>query len=648
MNKRRVLSGINDHLVTVVAVAMSLYHLITLSHVLGYFGCVPLQPLQHRAISLSFIMVLLFLVVPAGKKTRRDTDEIVPWYDWLLIVVSIVTNLWVVTHLVKFMELATGWGEPGKIEVVFCILLVVAILEACRRTMGWAMVSVALFFLLHVWFGHYLPGILYVKRVSIDSIVVQLYASSGGIYGIAMAVASTIIVTFIIFGAFLNASGAGEVFINLSLAIAGRFRGGPAKVSVIASSLMATMSGSGVANVATTGVVTIPMMKKIGYKPEFAGAVEAVASNGGQIMPPVMGAVAFLIAEVLEMPYYQVITAAFLPAVIYYVALFMMVDLEAAKTNIKGLPPEELPSFWKTLADGWLLLTPIAFLIFMLVVLKYEPQTSCVYSVLFLIIVASFRKKSRMGPKKLIQGLKGGGTGMIEVGAGCAAAGLIIFSVMFTGLGFGFSLMLTTLAGDNLFLLLVIGALASFVLGMGLSSVPCYITLSMLVGPALIKAGIAPIAAHLFFFYWGILSFITPPVAVSAFFAGSIAGANLMKTGWTATRLGIVSYLVPFIFVYSPALLMMGEVRRIIVAVITAILGATALAAGLEGYLFQKQNWIQRILMVATGVLLITPGWKGDAFGIALAAIVIVWQLSTRRRGLASEVKPAAASQLPR
>jgi len=635
MGNHESFATLRDKLITIVAIVMSLYHIAVLSNFHTYLlGMPPLQLVLQRAISLAFVLVLVFLRTRISKKTHQDR---IPWYDWLMIILSIITNAWAVIHSERFVSMGSGWERPWLIDIILCLVLVLLILEGTRRVIGEVMVGVAVFFLVHVGFGSYFPGFMHSRQVSLESIVVQLYASSGGIYGLAMGVAATLIMAFVIFASFLQASGAGEAFIQVALALAGRFRGGPAKVAIIASSLMGTVSGSGLANVATTGVITIPMMKKIGYRPEFAGAVEAVASNGGQIMPPVMGAVAFIISEFLQMPYSQVCIAAALPAILYYVALFTMVDLEAARTGLKGMPPEEIPYFWKTLKNNWLLLTPILCLIVTLIVIELPPETSCMVSILFLIVVTMFSKKTRMGRAKLLEALKGGGTGMIEVGAGCASAGLIIFSVMFTGLSFTFSILLTSLAGGNTFFMLALGAIASFILGMGLSSIPCYITLAMLIGPALIQAGITPIAAHLFFFYWGILSFITPPVAMAAFLAASIAEGNMFKTGWIATRLGVVSYLVPFIFVYHPALLLKGSPGDVILATITAVLGTLALSSGLEGYLVRDESWTERILMIAAGVLLIAPGFITDAIGLACAIVVVIWQMAKLKGQIAPQ-----------
>jgi len=506
-------------------------------------------------------------------------------------------------------------------------LTIVLLLEASRRVIGIAMPIIAIFFILETMFSNYIPGLFQGRGFSWASIVKQLYIWDAGIFGIPIYVASTIVIAFILFSNFLQHSGGGKFIIDAAFSLFGRFKGGPAKVAVVASALFGTISGSTSANVAGTGVFTIPLMKQVGYKPHFAGAVEAVASNGGQIMPPVMGAVAFIMCEFLQIPYISVCIAALLPAILYFLALLIMVHLEALKEGLSGIPPQMLPSFKKTIRSGWFYMIPIVVLIFFLAFFKYSPEFAVLYALGSLFLVALFKKGSILKVPKILEWLRSSGLAMLEVGTACATAGIIIGCIGLSGLGQKLSTGLVTLSGGSLPVLLVITAIAAFILGMGMTSIPIYIMLVILVAPALIQMGVPPLAAHLFVFYWGLVSFITPPVCIAAFVASAIAESKPFQTGWQATKLGIASFIIPFFFVYSPVLLLKGPPWEIIQAVITSIFGILALSVSVAGYGLRYLNFWERSLLFVSAMLLIHVGWKTDLIGFGIMGVVAVNQI---------------------
>jgi TRAP transporter 4TM/12TM fusion protein len=418
----------------------------------------------------------------------------------------------------------------------------------------------------------------------------------------------------------------------------GRFRGGPAKVSVISSGAFGTVSGSAVANVMVDGWLTIPLMMKSGYQPHFAAAVEATASTGGQIMPPVMGVTAFLMAELLGMPYAEIALSAFLPAILYYIAVFMQVDFEAGKRGLKGFPREILPQLRKALLDGWIFIIPVIVLFYTMFVLYMDADIAGLYSTVSALIVCMFKRRSRLTVKKFLLLLEAAGESLIEIGAVVGAAGLIIGVMSVSGLGFSFSMALTELAGGNMFVLLLLAAVSTTFLGMGMPVLPAYVLVSILVVPALTKMGMVPLCAHMFVFYYAVLSFLTPPICLSVYAAASIAKSKLMPTAFQALRLGIVAYIVPFIFAYSPTLLLIGTPAKVILSFILAILGVIMLSAGVEGYLFRDLKWFDRILAILGGMGVMIPlGWA-EGLGGAIILILLfrqwVEKRSSRSRGI--------------
>ena len=567
---------------------------------------------------LGLILGLTFLLFPA---TKGAPNNKVPWYDLILALLGLAVGIYLVLY---HPEIERRHYVATHFELFLGATAILLILEASRRsTAGWCLPIMGAFFIFYAFYTNIFPGILQGKGYSFDRVVPYIYLTESGVLGDAMHMAATIVITYILFGQALLDSGCGKVLSELCLSLVGRFRGGPAKVAIIASALFGTMSGSPGANVAVTGTFTIPMMKNIGYDSQFAAAVEAVAATGGAIMPPVMGVVAFLMAEFLGISYAQVALAAFLPALLYYIGLFFQVDLEAVKKNLRGLSKEEIPKLGPALKNGWQLLFPIAVLVYFLLIARITAATAGLYATVATILVSWLRQESRLGPQRILSTLRSTGQSMLDIGIVCAYVGIIVGSLYLTGLGVNFSIMITSLAGGNVFILLVLAAVASFVLGTGMPSIPSYALLAILVAPALAKMGIDPMAAHLFLVYYGVMSFITPPVAPSAVVAAGLANASYMGTGWQACRLGIVAYLVPFAFVFNPVLLMKGGIIEIILTFFITTIGCLFLAAGLEGYLLRRVNWVERIIFLISGAGLFMPSWKTRVIGAVVLAFIL-------------------------
>lgn len=617
-----------DRVILVFGTVLALCALLWVSGVLFSLFNLTIYSMQYRAIFLWIVLTLIFLTRPLRKGGPKDR---LPWYDTLLISASAITCGYIFL-LPGLVYEHYAYGMATHLEVVLGIVLLVTLLEAGRRNIGLAMPIVVLFFIFHPLVGTFLPGALYSRAYSLPRAFHFLYLSPDGIFGLPLHVGATIITVFVLFGTFLQATGVGSFIIDLAMAIAGRWRGGPAKVSVFTSAAFGTISGSTVANVVVDGVVTIPLMKSLGYKPYYAAAVEAAASNGGQVMPPVMGAVAFIIAEVLAIPYWRICVYSAIPAILYFAAIYWQIDFEAGKLNLKGLPQDELPDFKKVLKKGWIYFLPFVFLFVALFVLLYSPEKSGAVALLGVFAMSFLKKETRLNPRKLAGAIVENAHGILTAGIACALAGVILGSVSLTGFGVKLSGLMVDISGGSLFLLLTLAALASFLLGMGMSSIPCYIMVSVMVAPAVIKLGVLPIAAHLFVFWWAIVSFVTPPVAIAVYVASSIAGSDLWQTGIQATKLSIIAFIVPFMFCYNPELLLIGEPLKIVLTVGTAFLGIPLLAAGLEGYLWVKTNTYQRLLFIGGGLLLIVPVHSAAIPGLIAGGIAIVWQWSMRRK----------------
>lgn len=628
---------LRSKLVLLVAASWSIYTLAYLCNVFFYLGVV-IYPITHRAISAGLISILVFLVHAPKKGVSRETLR---WYDVLPILFVIVGCSYIAVRADSLV--AEGRLTSYPFEIILASLLFLSVIEASRRTIGWVLPGLVIFFFFYAVYSDHFPGFLHSTGFSYPMMFGWMYLSAEGFWGMIIGIVSTIVAGFIIFGGFLRALGASDFFNELALATVGFMRGGAAKAAVVASTLFGTISGSIAANVATTGQITIPLMKDTGYEKNYAGAVEATASTGGMFMPPIMGATAFLIAEFLNISYWSVCVAAFLPAIAYYATLLAQVDLEAAKIGLRGLPREDLPSLKRTLFGGWQYLLPFALLIFLLGILRYSAQTSIMYTIGALIIVSSFKKESRLTPKKLLVALEDSARGMMSIAPLCTAIGILVGSIAITGAGTRFTSQLLTISGGNLMVLLILTASAAFILGMGMTAVSVYILTVILLAPALIKAGVEPISAHMFLFYFGCLSFITPPVCVGAYIAAGISGGNPWRTGFRAVRLGFAAFLVPWAFVFNPGILMIGSPFDIILSFFFVALGAMTIAVAFEGYFIKDLKIGENIFLTMSGICLFIPNVLSRGLALAFLAVFLFRHLVQTRRSKIPHVRESGA-----
>jgi len=593
--------------VCLLSVTLSIYHLFV-----AYAGS--LEAHAFRSTHLAFVLVLCFLLRPLGRKDWKEPKN--GWFAVDLLCVLLVLGVQVYT-LWDLDAFIFRRGDLTDMDLYVGTVMIILLMEATRRAVGWAMVVIAGFFLIQTAFSDHFFGIFYGPPSSWFTMVDYLFMRENGIYSIPIMVMATYIFLFILFGAILVRSGAGRFFINVALALTGARVGGPAKASVVSSCLMASVSGSAVANVVTTGSFTIPLMKRIGYRPYFAGAVEACSSSGGQIMPPVMGAAAFVIAEFLNIPYLKVAVAGLFPAVIYFFSIFVMVHFEARKRNLATISAAEMPDFKEEVKRGGHLFLSIAVIV-VLMIIGYTPMYAAFWAIISILILSFLRKETRMTPTDILSALEEGARLAVPVSVACAAAGVIIGCVFVSGLGLKFTNLIVTLAAGKLWIALILTMIASLILGMGLTTTAVYITLAALVIPALVKMGVVPMAAHLFAFYFGLVSAITPPVALAAFAAAGIAGSNPMQTGWHSLRLGIAKYILPFVFVYAPGLVFEGNWHQIVLAIVGGFAGIYALTITTEGWIIAGVDWPLRILTAICAFLFFTPGLDLGFMGLGV------------------------------
>ncbi|PTL38152.1 TRAP transporter permease [Alkalicoccus saliphilus] len=607
-------------LVSLTAVALSLYHLYT-----SYFGT-PVT-LQHRSLHVAVILMLVFFLYPPLKTAKRN---VLPWYDALLALMALSTTVYI---FVEYEGIIQRGGIPNNWDLLFGGILVLLVLEAARRVTGWGLPVLASLFLVYGLFGRELGGIFRHRGYEWSEIVGYMYQTTEGVYSTAIGVSATYIFLFILFGAFLQKSGMGQFFNDLALAIAGQTRGGPAKVSVIASGFLGSINGAAVANVVTTGSFTIPLMKKIGYKRDFAGAVEASASVGGQILPPIMGAAAFIMAEILGMPYSEIALAALLPALLFYIGVITQIHLRASKEGLQGISKENLPAVKQVLMERGHLLIPLIFLMYMLFFSGRTIIFSAFLTILVTVIIAMLRHTTRMTVRDIFDALENGARTAVGVAVACAAVGLIVGIASLTGFGLSLANGIITLGGESLLLTLMFTMVACIVLGMGLPSIPTYIITSTMAAPALIELGIEALVAHLFVFYFGIFANITPPVALASFAAAGIAGGNQMRTGFVSMKLAIAGFIVPYLFVYNNSLLLTNTtLGEGILVVTTSVIGVVMLGVAAEGFLMTKMPAVLRLVLAGGAILLMTPNLLYDAAAIAVIVIClgIQWVLAKR------------------
>lgn len=574
-----------------------------------------LPPQIHRPIHLAFGLALVYLLYAGTSKGNHNKIGIV---NMILALLGVFVSLY---WVIDYEGLVTRTGNYTTMDMVVGGIAIVLVLEAARRVVGIPIALIATIFLLYTYFGPYMPGFLEHRGSDVERIIGHSYYTLEGILGTPLAVSSTFIFLFVLFGAFLEKTGVGEYFNDLSLVIAGRRIGGPAKVAVFSSALQGTISGSSVANVVTSGAFTIPMMKRLGYRSEFAAAVEASSSTGGQIMPPVMGAAAFLMAEFIGVPYLEIAKSAILPAILFFVGIWIMTHFEAKRLGLRGLSKEELPNKIEVLKKMYLLL-PIVIIITALM-MNISAERSAIIGIVSTIIVGAFRKETRMSIADILEALASGARMALGVVAATACAGIIVGTITLTGIGLKLANGLIDLAGGQLFLTLFFTMIASLILGMGTPTTANYIITSTIAAPALIQLGVPAIAAHMFTFYFGIVADITPPVALAAFAASGIAKSKPIRTGVESTRLSIAAFMAPYIFVVSPALLLINTtLLESIWVMLTSTLGMIGVGAGLIGYWMSKLNVLERILAVAGGVLAVIPGIETDIAGFILLGLV--------------------------
>jgi len=611
-----------------VAVGMASFHVYT-----SYAGT--FYPYVQRSVPVMLSLILTFLMIRASKNTPKDAP--VPFYDWILVALTIPA-IGYITFNSDY--LANRWPMTPTftvttLELLLGIMTTLLILEATRRLLGWLLVIVAVVALLYTYFGEHSPILILQHRgYTFAHMLDYMYLTDNGIWGIALGVAATYIVLFIIFGAFAEKAGVARFFIDFSNSIAGHTKGGPAKVAIFSSALIGSVTGSTVANVYTTGQFTIPMMKRLGYRPSISGAVEALASNGGQIMPPIMGAAAFILAAYSGVPYIEVAIASLIPALLYFGGLLWFIHLEAHKTGLAGAPADESLSVREVLLKGGHLMSPIVALVGCLVY-GFSPVRAAFYAIIFTIAVSWLRKETRIGPREIVEALELGAKNSALIVVTCATVGFVIGGFLITGLGLNASSGIITLAGGNFIAVLFLVGLSCIVLGMGMNTVAAYLLVSVVGVPALTSQGVDLFVANMFVFYFALLSHITPPVCLAIFAGAQIAGANIWETAFVGMKMSVVPYLLPFLIIFAPSLLLIGSPATIILNTITTTIGFLFLISAIQGWALTSLNAANRALYAAIGICLIWPSLPVKGAGIVLAAIAVVLVLIQNRRATA-------------
>ena len=621
--KKRKPTGISGWIIAAIALSASIFHLYTAA-----FGLLP--AMEQRTIHWLLMGSLVFLLYPVSK--NRSLTKIDPW-DWLLAGLVAGGCLYI---LINWNAICDREGMPIPADIAWGVTMVLLVLEATRRSMGWPLPIVASCAILYALFGPYMPGMLAHAGFPVSELAPFLYLRTDGIFGVPLGVSSTFIFLFVIFGTVLTISGAGQFFIDLALALTGKSTGGPAKAGVVACALMGTVSGSSVANAVTTGAFTIPLMRKAGYRDDVSGGIVAASSTGGQIMPPVMGAAAFIMAQFLGVSYWDIVVAAVLPAVLYFASIFAMVHFRAGRMGIKGMSAAELPDIRKVIKQGWQLLIPIITLVTFLG-LGYSASKAVFWSLVVLIGVSWVgAEQYRITPKKLLKSLIDGAISAIEVASACACAGIIIGVVGITGLGLTFSSFLLDLSMGILPLTLVLTMVASLILGMGLPTTANYVVCSSILAPALVGMNVIPMAAHLFIFYFGILADVTPPVALAAYAASGVAGSNPLKTGVAAVIMALGGFIIPYMFVYNNVLLFTGSALDVVLGLFPAVVGIIGLAAAVQGFFVRRMPLSLRFAFAAIPILLIFPNRIADFSAAGFVIAVYLYQKMLNKRDEAS------------
>jgi TRAP transporter 4TM/12TM fusion protein len=594
-------------LINAIAIAMSLYHMYVAA-----FG--PPEAIIFRGTHLLFALTLVFLLYPLKPRGAAAWRSV----DLVLLALGYGFVLHIDTNYYYFIKRIISIDELTIADKFYAVAAVAIVLEATRRVIGLALPLTAAAFLIYA---------IGFTRITPQVLMEQLYFSTEGIFGSTLGVSASYVMLFVLFGSFMERSGTGQLFMDFSMSLTGHTAGGPGKVAIVSSALFGTVSGSAVANVMVDGPITIPLMKRTGFRPPFAAAVEAVASTGGQSMPPVMGAAAFVMAEFLAVPYAQVALWAAIPALLYYVSLFFAVHFDAKRYKLAGVPKSELPRFLKVMAVRGHLFVPI-FVVLIGLILGYSAPLCALAGALTCIPMALLRASTRggIGWRNIFDALVDGARNTLSVAMACACAGIVIGCVTITGLGITFTEIVIVLAQSSLIAALMLTAMAGIVLGMGMPTTPSYIVMVSLLVPAIIKLGAIAPAAHMFAFYFAILSAITPPVALAVFAASGLAKSDLWATGWQAMRIAAPTYIVPFMFIYEPSLMLIGDWFESLTSSVAAVIGVMCLAAGLQGYLLREARWWERAVLVVAALLLIKPGYISDAIGLVLLASVLFSQ----------------------
>ena len=600
----------------ILAICFVAFHLYTAA-----FGTMP--GIAQKSIHLGFLLVIFYINAMVDSEKR--------WEQIFLGIMALFAlgGCAYITILDENLQLRAGIVYAS--DILFAILLIIAIFEACRRKMGNPLVIITLVFVAYAFLGKYIPGFLNQPGMTLKKFTSLVYLTTDGIFGSPLYASASYVVLFVLLGAIMSVSGIGDYMTNLATSLFGHMRGGPAKVAVVASGFFGSISGSPTANVIGTGTFTIPMMKKNGFEPEFAAAVEATASTGGAIMPPIMGSTAFIMAEMLGIPYTAVAKAALIPAILYFLAVLFGVDIYAAKHGLKGIPRSQLPKVRSMLKQIYML-APLIFLIFCMAVFNMTIVRSGLLTIIVTLVLVEINPKTRMTKEQWLQIPVQTVKSAVSVGIACAMAGIISGVIMGSGLGYRISSILTSVAGTSMLLLLVLTMVVSLIMGMGVPTTAAYLVLASLVAPTMIQLGIPPLAAHMFIFYFGCISSITPPVALAAYAGAGLAGCDPNKTGYKAFRLAFCSFLMPYLFVYNPVLLMEGGVLDILWSLVTALIGAYLLASGFEGFFFRwSLKWFERTLMILGAVMLIVPGMVTDLVGIAIIVVEFVTEFMFKR-----------------
>lgn len=627
------MAQLTQNVVRLVAIGLASFHVYT-----AYFGT--FYPYVQRSVPVMLALILTFLTIRA--RQGGSDKERVPLYDWFLIALTIPSIGYVTfnsDHLANRWPMTPSFAM-SDIEIACGVVASLLILEATRRLLGWLLVIVAGLALLYTYFGEHIPILVLKHRpYTFEHMLDYLYMTDNGIWGVALGVAATYIVLFIVFGAFAEKAGVSKFFIDFANAVAGHTRGGPAKVAIVSSAMIGSVTGSTVANVYTTGQFTIPMMKRLGYRPSVAGAVEALASNGGQIMPPIMGAAAFILAAYSGVPYIKVAIASLIPALLYFGALIWFVHLEANKQALARLPRDQKPDLGKVLLRGGHLFLPLLMLIGALVA-GYSPVKAAFFGIVSTIVISWFRKETRLGPREIVKALEDGGRNATLIIITCATVGFIIGGFLITGLGLNVSSAIINISGGTLLLTLFLVGLSSIVLGMGMNTVAAFVLVSVVGVPALTAQGVEPLVANIFVFYFALLSHITPPVCLAIFAGAQIAGANMWETAYMGIKMSAVPYMLPFLVVFVPPLLLIGTPMEITIETASATIGFLMIISLIQGWALRAMSWPERLLVGAAGACLLWPDLLVKALGLILGVGMLTVQFMGRERA-AVETSPS-------